>query len=156
MVVNERLELAKPEETPPESAPIAAKEMPPPASGPSWLRLAYCFEFLISLLVIFALWSEIGGQSHLDMMPWYIKLACALTMATCSIRVTAGLVEEPKAWNSRSARWFVGLIVIATVMGGITYYYHLHEAQDQPDSDDNAATSVKVADPPGVFSRTSD
>jgi hypothetical protein len=40
-------------------------------------------------------------------------------------------------------------------MAGITYYYHLHEAPDQPDTDDNTATSLKVAAPPSRFSLTS-
>jgi hypothetical protein len=160
MVVNEGLEVAPPEPLP-ESGTIIAGEVPVPsgkipvASGPSWLRLAYSFEFLIALLVTFTLWSEIGGQGHLDLMPWYIKLVCGVSMACCCIRFTAGLVEEPRAWNSRSARWLGGLIVIAIVMGGITYYYHLHEAQDDQDTDDNTATSVKVADPPSGFYRTS-
>jgi hypothetical protein len=161
MVVNEGLEVAKPDETLPQAAPAPAEaaRVPSrttlPVPRPSWLRLAYCFEFLIAMLTVFTLWSEIGGQGHLDLMPWYTKLACGLGMAWCTIRFTAGLVEEPRPWNSRSARWFSGLIAIAIVMGVITYYYHLHEAVDQPDSDDTTATSVKVAGPLAVFSRTS-
>jgi len=163
MVVNEGLELAQPSEQLPESGAIIAGQAPAPsqkvpaAPGPSWLRLAYSFEFLIALLVIFTLWSEIGGQGHLDLMPWYIKLICGVSMACCCIRLTAGLVEEPRAWNFRSASWLAGLIAITIVMGGITYYYHLHEAQDDQGTDDNnTATSVKLADPPNGFTRTSD
>ncbi|HEX4595386.1 MAG TPA: hypothetical protein VH157_13980 [Bryobacteraceae bacterium] len=160
--MNEGLDVAKPEETLPEVEPTTADQKLAPArtipaiSGPSWLRLAYSFEFLLATLVIFTLWSEIGGQGHLDLMPWYVKFACGLGTAWCSIRFTAGLVEESRAWNARSARWFSGLIAIAIVMGGITYYYHLQEAQDQPDTDDTQATSVKVANPPGGFYRASD
>jgi len=161
MVVNEGLEVAKPAEPLPDSGTIVAEtpaplQNAPATSGPSWLRLAYSFEFLIAMLAVFTLWSEIGGQGHLDLMPWYIKLVCGVSMAWCCIRFTAGLVEEQKAWNSRSARWFSALMTIAIVMAGITYYYHLHEAQDQPDTDDTTATSVKVADPPNGFSPTSD
>src|ERR1700733_11222088 len=161
MVVNEGLEVAKPAEPLPESTTITVVEAPPPqnipaAPGPSWLRLAYCFEFLIALFVIFTLWSEIGGQGHLDLMPWYIKLVCGVSMACCCLRFTAGIVEEPRAWNSRSARWLAGLILIAMVMGGITYFYHLREAQEDQDTDNNTATSVQVADPPSGFYRTSD
>ena len=158
MVVNEGLEVAKPEEVAAEPHATDASGPAPAATwqGPSWLRLAYSFEFLIALLTVFTFWGEVGGQSHLDMMPWYLKLACGLGMAWCSVRFTAGLVEEQKAWNRRSARWFSGLILIATIMAGITYYYHLQEAQDQQDSDDTTATSVKVAAPAGGFSRTSD
>src|SRR6202035_880489 len=128
MVANEGLDVAKPAETLLVSEMSAAEETPAPplkvpaANGPFWLRLAYSFEFLIALLVIFMLWSEIGGQGHLDLMPWYIKLVSGVSMACCCIRFTAGLVEEPRAWNFRSARWLGGLILIAIVMGGITYY----------------------------------
>jgi hypothetical protein len=162
MVANEGLDVPKPTEpllvsetTAPEERSAPTLKVPA-AHGPFWLRLAYSFEFLIALLVIFMLWSEIGGQGHLDLMPWYIKLSSGLAMAWCCVRFTAGMVEEPKAWNFRSARWLSGIIAIAIVMGGITYYYHLHEAQDDQDTDDNRATSVKVADPPGGFIRTSD
>ena len=162
MVANEGLDVARPDELLPESVTTAAQETAPrpaqaaPAPGPFWLRLAYTFEFLIALLVIFTLWSEVGGQGHLDLMPWYTKLLCGMTMAWCCVRFTAGMVEQPRAWNFRSAGWLSGIILIALVMGGITYYYHLHEAQDDQDSDDNTATSVKVTDPPAGFSRTSD
>jgi len=159
--VKEELEVAKPAETLPESGTIAVEQtsVPPQtiplAPGPSWLRLAYSFEFLLALIAIFTLWSEVGGQGHLDLMPWYLKLVCGLTMAWCCIRFTAGMVEEPKAWNVRSARWFMGLIGVAMVIAGITYYYHLQEASDQPDNDDAAATSWKVAGTPSAFSRIS-
>ena len=178
MVANEGLETAKAQAVLPESGtatlPVSATAAPPesetaskdtsaplpnvpPVTAPSWLRLAYSFEFLIALLAIFTLWSEIGGQGHLDLMPWYIKLACGLAMSWCCIRFTAGMVEERKAWNSRSVRWFIGLVGIAIIMAGVTYYYHLQEAPEQPDTDDNnTATSVKVSEPPGDFSRTSD
>jgi len=39
------------------------------------LRLAYATQFLIALIAVFVLWSEVGGQVHLDLMPWYFKLA---------------------------------------------------------------------------------
>ena len=44
---------------------------------PAWLRLAYAFEFMIALLVAVVLWTQAGGQGHLDLMPWYIK-RCSL------------------------------------------------------------------------------
>jgi uncharacterized membrane protein AbrB (regulator of aidB expression) len=152
MVANEGPDLTKPGETLPEpeatiQEPVVCLPAAHVVHGPFWLRLAYSFEFLIALLVIFTLWSEIGGQGHLDMMPWYTKLACGLTMAICCIRFTAGIVEEQRGWNYRSARWLLGLILVALVMGGITYYYHLHEPQDDQENDNNAATSVTVASP---------
>src|SRR5271166_1608903 len=39
------------------------------------LRLAYATQYLIALIAVFVLWSQVGGQSHLDLMPWFVKLA---------------------------------------------------------------------------------
>jgi hypothetical protein len=41
------------------------------------LRLAYATQFLIALIAVYVLWSQVGGQSHLDLMPWYLKLGWA-------------------------------------------------------------------------------
>ena len=38
------------------------------------LRLAYATQFLIALIAVFVLWSQVGGQSHLDYMAWQVKL----------------------------------------------------------------------------------
>jgi len=38
------------------------------------LRLAYATQYLIAVIAVFVLWSQVGGQSHLDLMPWYVKL----------------------------------------------------------------------------------
>lgn len=106
----------------------------------SWLRLAYAVEFLIALIAILALWSEVGGQGHLDLMAWYIKLASVLALAWCSTRFTASIVEQPKFWNHRSAGWFLGIVVMVITMAAITLYYHLHEEPDQ-DSDEPSPTA---------------
>ena len=121
-----------------------------------WLRLLYSFEFLIALITVFTVWSQVGGQAHLDMMPWYTKLLCGVAGAWSFVRLTAGLVEEEKVWNSRTVRWLAALLAIGIVMGGVTLYYHLHEPSDEPDTDDTTATSVRVAAPSNPLSLTSD
>jgi hypothetical protein len=142
--VNERLEEPRTEEVPelpPEAAPEEAATTPV-WIGPSWLRMAYALEFLIALIAIFMVWSEVGGQGHMDLLPWYIKLACSLSLAWCGVRFTAALVEHEKTWNQHTLVWFTGMILVAIAMGGITYYYHLHEVPDEPDTDDTTSTSV--------------
>ncbi len=158
MVVNEGLEVGKPVETLAAPATVAAPEPAPVPTwkSQSWLRLAYVFEFLIALIATFILWSEVGGQGHLDLIPWYTKLTLGLAMAWSSVRFTAGFAEEQQAWNSRTRRWFSGLIVVGLLMAGITFYYHLHEAPDQPDTDETTATSVTLETPGMTLSRTSD
>jgi hypothetical protein len=119
---------------------------PPPAwpvLNPAWLRLAYAFEFWIALLAIFTLWSQVGGQGHLDLIAWYIKLACSLALAWCAVRMTGGMVENARAWNRATVRWFVAVVAISVLIAGITYWYHLHEVLDEPDTDENSATVVR-------------
>lgn len=134
-----------------ESAPV-----PVLASAPgiplSWLRLGYAVVFLIALLAIVTMWSEIGGEGHLDLMPWYVKLGCILGLAWCSVRLTASVVEQRRVWTGRTIAWLIGIVLFCLLMGGITYYYHLHEpADDDGDDDDTTAAAVKISRPQGLF-----
>jgi hypothetical protein len=144
--VNERLEEPRTDDALPELPPEATPEetAAAPAWSPSWLRMAYALEFLIALIAIFLAWSEVGGQGHMDLLPWYIKLACSMSLAWCSVRFTAALVEHEKAWNQHTLVWFAGILLIALAMGGITYYYHLHEVPDEQDTDDTTSTSITL------------
>ena len=125
---------------------LAAETVPhesletPVLMRPAWLRLAYSLEFFVALTAIFTVWSQVGGQGHLDLLPWYIKLALTLSLAWCCVRFTAGLVDQPQRWNRRTILWLAGIILISVAMAGITYYYHLHEAPDESDSDDTSTT----------------
>jgi hypothetical protein len=123
-------------------------------TGRGWLRLAYTLEFLIAVLTIFTLWSEVGGQGHLDLLPWYIKLICVLGSAWCCVRFTAGIVEHANAWNRRSIGWLVGMVFFAIAMGSIVYYYHLHEEPDDDSNDTTAAVSASPGDPFYTSDRT--
>ena len=69
------------------------------------LRLAYVALFLLALIAVFAAWSQVGGQNHLDMLPWFWKLALGAGVAFAATRATAAAVAEKDAWNSRSRRW---------------------------------------------------
>ena len=152
--VSERLEAPIAEQSQPELG-VPAENSPapvslnPPSLNPSllnasWLRLAYVLEFLIALIAIISLWSEVGGENHLDLMPWHIKLACILGLAWCCVRFSASLVHQQQIWTARTIRWFVGILLFCLLMGGITYYYHLHEEQDDGDEDNTAATTVNT------------
>jgi hypothetical protein len=154
--VNEPLDLPKTEDPLPELTAELLVETPLPEAapapewrGPVWLRLAYAVEFLVALIAILNVWSEIGGQGHLDLMPWYIKLVCILGLAWCCVRFTASIVEQPKVWTGRTVAWSAGILLFGVAMGGITYYYHLHEEPEDEDEDTTAA-SIRIATP-GVF-----
>jgi hypothetical protein len=152
--VNEPLELQKSEESLPE---LTAELLPeesyvPEAVFPSWLRLAYALEFLVALIAIPGVWSEVGGQGHLDLMPWHIKLACILGLAWCCVRFTAGIVEQKNVWTSRTIGWFAAILLLGITMGGITYYYHLHEEPEDGDEDTTAASvHLMKKSTPGVL-----
>ena len=161
--MNEPLELSKTEEplreltaqllsveTPVLEETLGPGDAPAPQwTGPAWLRLAYAVEFLVALIAILNVWSEIGGQGHLDLMPWYIKLVCILGLAWCCVRFTASIVEQSKVWTGRTVAWFAGILLFGVAMGAITYYYHLHE-EPQDDGEDTTAASVQITKP-GVF-----
>ena len=111
------------------------------------LRLAYTTQFLLALIAVFVLWSEVGGQGHLDLMPWYLKLVLGAGASLCAVNATAAAVSHASAWNGKSLRW-LGLTLTLLVGCGIaTYYYHLCCESDQDDEEDNIAVSQIVARP---------
>ena len=111
----------------------------------AWLRLAYIFEFWLALLVVFTAWSQVGGQGHMDLIAWYIKLVCTIAWAWSAVKMTRGIVENARAWNGSTVRWFLAVVAISTIIAGITYWYHLHEVTDDPDTDENSAAAVTDA-----------
>jgi hypothetical protein len=125
-----------------ESQPLLNPPSLNPVLNPLWLRLAYALEFFIALIAIITVWSEVGGEGHLDLMPWYVKLGCILGLAWCCVRFSASLVEQQRVWTGRAIGWFVGILLFCLLMGGITYYYHLHEEPDDGDEDTTAAKNT--------------
>jgi len=105
---------------------------------PFLLRLAYIFEFFVVLMAVLMGWSEIGGQSHLDIMPWYDKLVLSVSLSLVVVFGTMAAVRQEKAWNVRTVTCFIAAILIVCGMAAVTYYYHLHE--DDEDEDDNGAS----------------
>lgn len=118
-----------------------------PVLPPNWLRFAYSCEYLIALLVSVELWTQVGGQGHMDLIAWYLKLPCILLQAWCVVRFTAAIVEQAKIWNLRTRWWFAGLVFTGALMAAITFYYHLHEVSDETDSDEVSAPTVRNLGP---------
>jgi hypothetical protein len=132
-------------ETPPEVA-AAPHSVPAIAVAPlrHWDRLVWVGEFLLALAVGAILWSEVGGQVHLDMMPWYLKLAPLFAFAWSVVRYTIAIVEHPGPWSFRSLRWLTAIILTAAAMFAITLYYHLHEPVDDNDDDEGVTMSLML------------
>jgi thiol:disulfide interchange protein len=115
------------------------------------LRLAYVTQFLIAIIAVFLLWSEVGGQGHLDLMPWYLKLALGGGAAFAVVKATVAAVAGPRGWNAGSLKWFGILLALLVGCGLTTYYFHVYgETDDQ--QDDESVTSEAVA-PPHLHAR---
>src|ERR1035438_9091910 len=101
---------------------------------PYLLRLAYVSEFFLALIAVLTGWSQIGGQSHLDIMPWYDILVLSVSLSLVAVMGTIAAVRHDKAWNFKSITCLIAALLIATAMAAVTYYYHLHEDDDNDDA----------------------
>ncbi len=101
---------------------------------PYLLRLAYVSEFFLALIAVLTGWSQIGGQSHLDIMPWYDILVLSVSLSLVAVMGTVAAVRHDKAWNFKSITCLIAALLIATGMAAVTYYYHLHEDDDNDDA----------------------
>jgi hypothetical protein len=111
------------------------------------LRLAYITQFLIALIAIFFLWSEIGGQSHLDLMAWYWKVLLGGGAAFAVVKATQAAVNQPSAWSGPVLRWLGLLLVLLIACGAASYYYHMCCETDDDDNDQNAASVSRLVSP---------
>jgi 4-amino-4-deoxy-L-arabinose transferase-like glycosyltransferase len=112
------------------------------------LRLAYTTQFLVALIAIFVLWSEVGGQSHLDLLPWHVKLVLGAGAAFCAVKATAAAVANDQSWNGRTLRWFGLLVLLIIACGLASYYAHVYLEEDDSDQDQgNTAISFIVKAP---------
>lgn len=109
------------------------------------LRLAYTTQFLIALLAVFFLWSEVGGQTHLDLMPWYLKLGLGGGAAYACVKATAAAVSSKNAWEGGTLKWVGILIALLIGCGLASYYYHVYGEQDDQDDQDEDDTAALVA-----------
>src|SRR5580658_8193662 len=98
--------------------------------APYLLRLAYMSEFLLAVVSVLMLWSQVGGQGHLDLMPWYAKLGLTLGLALVTVAGTVSAVSHERAWNAKTVACLVLAVMLMTGMAAVTYYYHLHENDD--------------------------
>ena len=111
------------------------------------LRIAYVCEFLLALLAIAVVWGQVGGQDHLDLMPWYDKLVLTVSLALVIVMGTVAAVSRERAWNGVSIACLAIAILIACAMGAVTYYYHLHE--DDQDGENANGVAFVIAPLPG-------
>ena len=110
------------------------------------LRLAYTTQFLIALIAIFVLWAQVGGQSHLDLLPWYIKLGLGVAAAYAIVRGTAAAVGGERGWNGQSVRW-AGVVLLCLLLCGLASYYSHMYLEDDEENDTQQDTTISRAAP---------
>ena len=85
---------------------------------PYLLRLAYMSEFLLALVAVLMLWSQVGGQGHLDLMPWYTKLGLTVGLALVTVMGTVSAVAHERAWNAKTIACLLLALMLAGGDGG--------------------------------------
>jgi hypothetical protein len=98
-----------------------------------FLRIAYAVQFVVTLMSTFEVWAQVGGQGHLDLMPWYWKLLLTCSLSLAAVRATIAAVNCDKFWNVWTSAWLAIALALIVTMGLVTYYAHLHEPPDEGD-----------------------
>jgi hypothetical protein len=110
------------------------------------LRLAYTTQFLIALIAVLMLWSQVGGPDHFDLTPWHLKLVLSAAAAFAIVKATAAAVSRERAWNTRTLTWFAVLLVILIACGLVTLWVHRNlEDEGNGESDTSTASIHSVA-----------
>jgi len=109
---------------------------------PYWSRLAFVAEFLVAMVAILEVWSETGGQNHLDLMAWYAKLSLTVGLALVTVLGTMAAVSHERAWNAKTIACLLLALALAGAMAAATYYVHVHENDDSGDSDDSTVACL--------------
>ncbi len=105
------------------------------------LRLAYTTQFLIALIAVFVGWGQVGGQSHVDLLPWFVKLGLGVGAACAAVRATAAAVAGERGWNGQSARWLGVTLAVLMLCGLAAYYAHMY-LEDTDEVDPQQDTTV--------------
>jgi hypothetical protein len=111
------------------------------------LRLAYTTQFLLALIAVFFLWSEIGGQTHLDIMPWYWKAALGGGAAYACVRATVAAVGGETAWNAGTLRWLGITLALLVACGIASFYVHVYGEEDEDQPADAKSSVARLAAP---------
>jgi hypothetical protein len=113
------------------------------------LRPLLIVEFLIAIQAVFSIWSQVGGQYHLELMFWPWKLGVALVAAGLIVATTASIIQSDGGITRRAILCCSLLIVTFAVAGIVTYYYHLNEPVDQEEDQGDDPPKISLLVPPG-------
>jgi len=115
------------------------------------LRLAYSTQFLIALIAVFELWSQVGGQSHLDLMPWYLKLGLGAGAAFATVKATAAAVSQERSWSGPTLKWLGIVLALLVGCGMASYYYHVYGESDESDQPDSQTSCLARPSTPRAY-----
>jgi hypothetical protein len=115
------------------------------------LRLAYITQFLIALITIFVMWGQVGGQSHLELLPWFVKLGLGVAAAYAVVRATQAAVAGPRGWNAQSVRWLGIALVFLFLCGMASYFAHMYLEDDEQDNQEQDTTVSRFLHPSGAY-----
>lgn len=116
------------------------------------LRLAYIAVFLLSVIAVFTLWGQVGGQTHLDLVPWSLKLALGTGAAYSITRASVAAVKGEHGWNGQSLKW-TGLALATLFLCGMASLYAHNNLEDTGDEQDQGDATVSSAYDGSVRSR---
>lgn len=94
------------------------------------IRVLYVIEYLAALIAIFVMWGQVGGQSHVDSIPWQWKLGLGTLLALAVVKATEAATGD-SLWNRWFVLWSIAVLLCILGMGWLTYYQHLHEATEE-------------------------
>jgi hypothetical protein len=114
----------------------------------SLLRPFLVFEFLVAILAVFTLWSQVGGEYHLDLMFWPWKLGLGVGAAWLIVAMTAALARNGGEFKGRVLLYASLLLTLILAAGVVTYYYHVNEPPDDDDDDDTPTMTSSLPSAP--------
>ena len=115
------------------------------------LRLAYVTQFMIAVIAVYVLWSQVGGQSHLDLMPWHVKLGLGGGVALAAVRATMCAVAEKAAWNGGTVKWFGIMLALMAGCGLASYYFHVYGESEDEQQEEPLTSRVSGTPSPQPF-----
>jgi hypothetical protein len=113
------------------------------------LHVLYAIEFLIALVAVYTVWSQVGGQGHLDYMAWFWKAGIGFAAAYGTVRLTMTMASNGPDRRRRMIGWVLVLATLTVCAGLVTYYYHFNEPQDENDQVTATATPTARLDSGG-------
>src|SRR5258708_39796326 len=78
-----------------------------------------------------AVWAQVGGQGHLDLMSWYSKLLLPAALSLTAVKATAAAVRRDRIRNAHTFCWLAAALALIAAMGVLTYYEHLNEEPEE-------------------------